>query len=152
MIKGKCGCGAVTYQMTSQPMFVHCCHCRECQRQTGAAYVLNAIIEADRVTCKGPITENELSTPSGRGQIFSRCSDCGVAVFSSYMIRLGKLRYVRVGTLDNPDQCPPDAQIFTSSKQAWVRLSEEIPIFEEFYSFDEVWPQNSLERLETALS
>ena len=133
-------------------MFVHCCHCSECQRQTGAAYVLNAIIEADRVTCKGPITENELSTPSGKGQIITRCRDCGVAVFSSYMIRLGKLRYVRVGTLENPDQCPPDAQIFTSSRQAWVRLSEEIPIFEEFYSFDDVWPQNSLERLETALS
>ncbi len=113
---------------------------------------MNAIIEADRVTCKGPITENELSTPSGKGQIITRCRDCGVAVFSSYMIRLGKLRYVRVGTLDNPDQCPPDAQIFTSSKQAWVPLSEEIPIFEEFYKFDEVWPQNSLERLETALS
>ncbi|WP_171126870.1 MULTISPECIES: GFA family protein [unclassified Ruegeria] len=152
MIKGKCGCGAVTYQMTTPPMFVHCCHCNECQRQTGAAYVLNAIIEADRVQLEGPITEHELSTPSGKGQIITRCKNCGVAVFSSYMIRLGKLKYVRVGTLDNPDQCPPDAQIFTNSKQAWVPLSEEIPAFKEFYTFDEVWPQSSLKRLETAFS
>lgn len=152
MIEGKCGCGAVTYRMTTPPMFVHCCHCKECQRQTGAAYVLNAIIEADRVKFEGPITEHELATPSGKGQIIARCRDCGVAVFSSYMIRLGKLRYVRVGTLDDPDECPPDVQIFTSSKQAWVPLSKEILIFEEFYKFDEVWPQKALERLETALA
>jgi hypothetical protein len=152
MLEGRCGCGAVTYQMSTPPMFVHCCHCSDCQRQTGAAYVLNAIIEADRVKVEGPITEHELPTPSGKGQIITRCGDCGVAVFSSYMIRLGKLQYVRVGTLDDPDQCPPDVQIFTSGKQAWVPLSEEIPIFEEFYKFDEVWPQKALERLETALA
>ena len=152
MLEGRCGCGAVTYQMMTQPMFVHCCHCGECQRQTGSAYVLNAIIEADRVTCAGPITEHELPTPSGKGQIITRCRDCGVAVFSSYLIRLGKLLYVRVGTLDHPDQCPPDVQIFTSSKQAWVPLREDIPVFDEFYKFDQVWPQPSLDRLNAALA
>ena len=152
MLNGRCGCGAVTYEMSTPPMFVHCCHCRECQRQTGAAYVLNAIIEADRVNFNGPVTEHELPTPSGKGQIITRCQDCGVAVFSSYMIRLGKLRYVRVGTLDNPDQCPPDVQIYASSKQTWVPLSIDIPVFEEFYKFEEVWPRASLDRLEAALA
>ena len=152
MIKGKCGCGAVSYRMTTPPMFVHCCHCTDCQRQTGAAYVLNAIIEADRVTVEGPVAEHALPTPSGKGQIITRCQNCGVAVFSSYMVRHGKLRYVRVGTLDDPDQCRPDAQIFTRSKQAWVPLSEDIPSFEEFYKFDEVWPQGSLDRLQAALT
>lgn len=152
MLEGRCGCAAVSYQMTSPPLFVHCCHCSECQRQTGAAYVLNAIIEADRVEVTGPTTEHELPTPSGQGQVITRCRECGVAVFSSYLIRRGKLRYVRVGTLDDPDQCPPDVQIFTRSKQAWVPLSKDIPIFEEFYKFDEVWPQPSLERLKTAMA
>jgi len=68
------------------------------------------------------------------------------------MIRLGKLRYVRVGTLDDPDQCRPDVQIFTSSKQAWVPLNKELPSFAEFYSFGEVWPQAALDRLEVALA
>ena len=113
---------------------------------------MNAIIEADRVKFAGPITEHELPTPSGKGQTITRCRDCGVAVFSSYMIRLGKLRYVRVGTLDDPDQCPPDVQIFTNSKQAWVPLSKDIPIFEEFYKFDDVWPQASIDRLSAALA
>jgi len=152
MLEGKCGCGAVTYEMKSQPMFVHCCHCSECQRLTGAAYVLNAIIEADRVAFEGPVTEHALPTPSGKGQVITRCEMCGVAVFSSYMVRLGKLRYVRVGTLNEPDRCPPDVQIFTSSKQAWVPLSKDIPVFKGFYKFDEVWPQHALDRLAIALS
>lgn len=144
---GACGCGQVTYRMSSAPMFVHCCHCQECQKQTGSAYVLNAIIEADRVSCSGETTENRLATPSGKGQIITRCASCGTAVFSSYLVRLGKLTYVRVGTLDNPDLCPPDAQIFTASKQAWVSLSKGIPIFENFYEFKEVWPEEAYRRL-----
>lgn len=82
MLEGKCGCGAVTYRMKSTPMFVHCCHCRDCQRQTGSAYVLNAIIETERVEFEGAVTEHKLLTPSGKGQIITRCRQCGVAIFS----------------------------------------------------------------------
>lgn len=144
---GTCACGQVTYRLSSAPMFVHCCHCRECQKQTGSAYVLNAIIEADRVTCSGGTTDHMLATPSGKGQVITRCASCGTAVFSSYLVREGKLRYVRVGTLDNPDLCPPDAQIFTSSKQAWALLNPDIPVFENFYEFKDVWPEDAYRRL-----
>lgn len=146
MLEGSCGCGAVTYTMSTEPMLVHCCHCTECQKQTGSAFVLNAIIEADRVSCAGPITEHVLSTPSGKGQIITRCADCGVAVFSNYLSREGKLRYIRVGTLSDPAQCPPDVQIFTSSKQPWIVLNPDIPVFEEFYRFADIWPEASLAR------
>jgi hypothetical protein len=146
MLTGTCGCGEVSYRMLTEPMFVHCCHCKECQRQTGSAYVLNAIIEADRVEFDGPVIECTLATPSGKGQIITRCAKCGTAVFSSYMVRLGKLRYVRVGTLDDPALCPPDVQIFTSSKQPWVPLNPDIPSFEDFYNFADVWPEDSLAR------
>ncbi len=146
MLRGRCGCGAVTYQMTSEPMIVHCCHCTDCQRQTGSAYVLNALIEAERVEVDGSTTEHVLETPSGKGQIITRCKKCGTAIYSSYQIRLGKVRYVRVGTLDDPSKCPPDVQIFTSSKQPWVPLSDNIPKYEEYYKFDEVWSAKSLAR------
>ena len=152
MLRGRCGCGVVTYVMQTAPIFVQCCHCSYCQKQTGSAYVLNAIIETDRVEIEGPVAEHELPTPSGQGQIITRCRVCGVAVFSSYMVRRGKLRYVRVGTLDDPDQCPPGVQIFTSSKQSWVRLNPDLPAFEQFYDFAEVWPRESLDRFEAALS
>ncbi len=151
MLKGRCGCGAVTYRMTSRPMLVHCCHCSDCQRQTGSAYVLNALIEADRVQIEGPVSEHVLATPSGNGQVISRCQECGVAVFSCYMIRGGKIRFVRVGTLENPEECPPDVQIFTSSKQPWVPLSPDIPAYREFYDFAEVWPPEALARRSAVL-
>lgn len=144
---GRCACGKVTYKMATDPIFVHCCHCRECQRQTGSAYVLNAIIEADRVSHQGDTVEQTLPTPSGKGQVITRCASCGTAVFSSYLVRQGKLAYIRVGTLDDPSRCPPDVQIFTSSKQPWVPLNPDIPQFEEFYKFDDVWPADALARL-----
>jgi hypothetical protein len=146
---GTCGCGQLTYHLASAPMFVHCCHCKECQKQTGAAYVLNAIIEADRVEWNGDTTEHTLPTPSGKGQVITRCAACGTAVFSSYLVRLGKLKYIRVGTLDDPAECPPDVQIFISSKQPWVPLSTDIPSFENFYKFDDVWPKEALARWNT---
>ena len=151
MYKGACGCGQLTYEMSSDPLFVHCRHCGECQKQTGSAYVLNAIIETDRVTFSGRSTVHHLPTPSGKGQNITRCADCGTAVFSEYLIRLGALRYVRVGTLDNPDEFPPDVQIFTSSKQDWVPLHPDIPQFEALYKFDDLWPKPSLQRLKAAL-
>jgi hypothetical protein len=149
MLDGGCACGAVTYSMNTQPIVVHCCHCSECQRQTGSAFVLNAIIEADRVVFDGPITEVTLPTPSGNGQVVTRCRECGVAVFSNYLSRQGKLRYIRVGTMDQPGKCPPHVHIFTSSKLPWLTLSSDVPIFEGFYRFEEVLPEASMARWNT---
>lgn len=146
MLTGRCACGAVRYEMSSDPMFVHCCHCSECQRLTGSAYVLNAIIESDRVTVEGETTEHALPTPSGKGQVISSCAECGTTLYSSYLVRQGLLRYIRVGTLDDPSQCPPDVQIFTSSKQPWVPLNPDIPVFDAFYSIPDVWPEAKLNR------
>ncbi len=147
MLDGRCGCGSVTYRLKRDPMFVHCCHCRDCQRQTGSAYVLNAIVEADQVELDGPTTDHLLDTASGKGQRIVRCADCGVALFSDYLIRGGKLFYVRVGTLNTPEACPPDVQIFTGSKQPWVPLHPDIPAFDQFYRFSEVWPADAFARL-----
>jgi len=146
MLDGQCSCGSVTYSMKKKPIVVHCCHCSECQRQTGTAFVLNAIIETDQFTCDGPIREITLPTPSGMGQVVSRCTECGVAVFSSYLARQGKLRYIRVGTLDQPDKCPPDVHIFTSSKLPWLELKAEVPVFENFYKFGDVFSKASMTR------
>ncbi len=144
---GACACGELTYSLATDPMFVHCCHCQECQKQTGSAFVLNAIIETDQVTLDGKVTEHTLATPSGKGQIITRCATCGTAVLSKYMVRQGKLTYVRVGTMNDPEACPPDVQIFTSSKQQWVPLNSDIQSFEEFYAFKDVWPEDAYGRL-----
>lgn len=147
VLEGGCTCGGVRYRMTSEPMFVHCCHCRWCQRETGASFALNALIEADRVTLLTG-TPEVVDTPSssGRGQRIARCPDCRVALWSNYGGRGDVVRFVRVGTLDDPDRLPPDIHIFTSSKHPWLVLGQGTLMVEEYYDLNECWPEESLAR------
>jgi hypothetical protein len=146
-LEGGCTCGAVRYRMMTQPLFVHCCHCRWCQRETGASFALNAMIEADRVSLlKGEIEVVNTPSNSGKGQKIIRCPICHIALWSNYAGGGDAVRFVRVGTLDQPDALPPDIHIFTSSKQPWVVLPANIPAVEEYYSRNDYWPKESLER------
>ncbi len=146
-LEGGCTCGSIRYQMVSKPMFVHCCHCRWCQRETGTSFALNAMIEADRVALlKGTPESVNTPTNSGKGQKISRCPNCHIAVWSNYAGAGDSVHFVRVGTLDNPDSLPPDIHIFTATKQSWVVLSPDIPAVEEYYERTEYWSKESLER------
>jgi len=145
--EGGCTCRHVRYRMTSGPLFVHCCHCRWCQRETGSAFVLNAMIEAERVQLlAGDVDVVITPSQSGRGQKIARCPQCRVAVWSNHSGGGDVVRFVRVGTLDEPDRLPPDVHIFTMSKQPWVVLPPEVPAVEEFYDRDKVWSAASLAR------
>jgi hypothetical protein len=146
-LEGHCACGAVRYRMTSMPLVVHCCHCRWCQRETGASFALNAVIEADRVALLSGEPET-VNTPSnsGKGQKIIRCPACHIAVWSHYAGAGDKVRFVRVGTLDEPDRLPPDIHIFTSSKQPWVVIPPGTPAVLEYYDRNKVWSQESLAR------
>lgn len=145
--EGECTCGHVRFRMTSDPLFVHCCHCRWCQRESGTAFALNALIEADRVELlSGEVEIVDTPSESGKGQRISRCPNCRVAVWSNYGGGGDAVRFIRVGTLLDPDRLPPDIHIFTSSKQPWVILPDDVPVFEEYYSTSEQWPGASLER------
>lgn len=144
---GGCTCGSVRYRLSSPPMFVHCCHCSWCQRETGSAFVLNAIIEADRVELlAGGVEIVDTPSESGKGQKISRCPRCHVAVWSNYAGAGDAVHFVRVGTLDDPGRFPPDVHIFTSTKQPWVSLSGDTPAFDAYYVTEREWPQESLER------
>ncbi len=147
---GGCTCGHVRYQVNLEPLIVHCCHCRGCQKNSGSSFALNALFEADRVELvSGEIEDVTVPTPSGKGQVITRCSKCKVAVWSNY--NMGglreRIRFIRVGTLDEPDQFPPGIHIFTSSKQPWVLLPKADRRVEVFYEFKETWSTESMERL-----
>jgi len=151
-IEGGCDCRSIRYRLESSPLFVHCCHCRWCQRESGAAFALNAMIEADRVTHLGAEPELVLTpSQSGLGQRIARCRTCRVAVWSNYAGAGPLIRFVRVGTLDNPDLLPPDVHIFTASKQPWVSISPGAPAFAEFYEREELWPPESQMRRKALL-
>jgi hypothetical protein len=150
---GGCTCGEVRYRMKTKPLFVHCCHCRWCQRETGASFALNAMIEADRVELlKGEVDIVDTPSNSGKGQKISRCPRCRIAVWSNYAGAGSAVHFVRVGTLDQPDRLPPDIHIFTASKQPWVVLPPGTPAVEEYYDRDVCWPGESLDRRRVLLA
>jgi hypothetical protein len=146
ILEGGCACGAVRYGLTSPPMFVHCCHCRDCQRQTGSAFVINALIETDRITLRsGSVRPIAMPTDSGSPHHIHRCSSCHTALWSDYGGR-PMLRFVRVGTLDDPSVLSPDVHIYVRSKLPWVALPEGVPAFDAYYDSQKLWPAASLER------
>lgn len=127
---------------------MHCCHCRDCQRQTGSAFVLNALIEADRVEILSGAPEPvSMPTDSGRPHDIYRCPACKAAVWSDYG-RRSLMLFVRVGTLDDPSAISPDVHIYTRSKLPWIKLPESVPAFETYYEMRSLWPAESLARRE----
>ncbi|GGL54292.1 GFA family protein [Wenxinia marina] len=149
---GRCTCGEVAYRLTRPPLFVHACHCRWCQRETGSAFVMNALIETEAVEIEAG-TPEVIRTPSasGRGQDIARCPTCRVALWSVYAGAGPLFRFVRVGTLDAPGACPPDIHIFTASKQPWVILPDGVPAMAEYYDRRELWPAEALARRQSVL-
>ena len=152
-VEGGCACREVRYRLTSEPLFVHCCHCRWCQRETGSAFALNALIEADRVVLLHGAPEiADTPSNSGKGQKIARCSKCRIALWSNYAGAGEAIRFVRVGTLDQPDRAPPNIHIFTASKQPWVVIPEGAAQVEEYYRSSEHWPEASIARRKALLS
>lgn len=151
-LEGRCTCGTIRFRLETEPLIVHCCHCRWCQRESGAAFALNAMIETDRISHLGAAADL-IHTPSasGKGQQVARCPSCRVAVWSHYAGSGPVATFVRVGTLEAPDALAPDVHIFTESKQPWVVLPEGTPAFAQFYDRQAVWSQASLDRRQAML-
>lgn len=153
--EGGCACGFLRYQISAQPLITHCCHCRYCQRQTGTAFALNALFEKDNVkVISGAVDELMTESPSGKGQTIARCPQCKVAVWSNYYMGGIKdlIRFVRVGTLDNPDQFPPDVHIYTESKQPWVNLAPNDLVFSKFYDIKKTWTSENEKIMKSLLA
>ena len=139
-MEGHCSCNRLRYRVEKKPMVVHCCHCSWCQRETGSAFVINAVIETDAVKMLSGTSET-IDTPSasGKGQKITRCNVCHVAVWSQYSGAGENIRFLRVGTLENPDKCPPDVHIYTSTRLDWVKLPDNASVVPEYYTPSEVW-------------
>lgn len=151
LLQGGCSCGAVRYRLTCAPLFVHCCHCDNCQRHTGTAFVINLLIETERVELlRGELTQIEMPRNDGSPNAIFRCSQCLVAVWSQYC--RPQFRFVRAGTLDDPAAVWPDVHIYTAYKLPWVALPPSVPQFLEYYDPDALWPAASIARRQAALA
>ena len=151
-MRGSCGCGSVTYELLSRPMFTHACHCKNCQTQTGGPFALNAILETDSLKLiSGDLQPFKMATGSGLGQTVFRCSNCYVATWGHYAAAGNGFVYIRVGTLDDPSICQADVHLFTKSKLAWLTLPNDAPAFEEMYDREKYWPPEALMRRERVI-
>lgn len=150
-LTGSCACGSLRYRLTREPMFTHCCHCTQCQKLTGSAFVLNTIIENDSIKIlSGAVMVTNGPSESGKPHEIYRCAVCHNAVWSDYGGR-PNYRFVRVGTLDEPGLVKPDAHIFVRSKLDWVVIPQNQKAFEIFYDLEEEWPPEMLERRRLAI-
>jgi len=139
--------------MLTAPMFVHCCHCTWCQRETGASFALNAMIEADRVELiQGDVMVIDTPSNSGKGQKITRCPICHVALWSNYSGAGDAIRFVRVGTLDEAFRLKPDIHIFTSTKQPWLSLPPDTPAVAGYYDRNRYWPADSIARRDALMA
>jgi len=145
-VEGGCACGEIRYRLTAEPLFVHCCHCLNCQRQTGSAFVVNILIEASRVEvlAGAPARVPVVRSGKRRQQIY-RCPTCQIAVYSTYT--RASVWFVRAGTLDDPAAVEPDVHIYTRSKVPWLQLPGSTPAFATYYDTEKLWPRESLARL-----
>lgn len=150
-LEGGCTCGDVRYRLDGAALIVHACHCRWCQRESGGAFAVNAMLETTDIRrLRGDTERARLPSASGKGQVVVRCAKCRITLWSHYAGGGEAIAFVRVGTLDTPDALPPDVHIFTASKQAWLALPEGAPAFEEFYDPARVWSPAALERYRAA--
>jgi hypothetical protein len=144
---GGCVCGAIRYKLKERPLIVHACHCRDCQRITGSAFVINMWIERKLVEVNDTPKSFRLIAGTGKPHDVFFCEKCGTYVWSFYHAAPGDCLFVRAGTLDQPEQVTPDVHIFTRSKLPWLPLPKSLLAFETFYKIDQIWPAESKERL-----
>lgn len=151
LLEGGCMCGAVRYRIEGPPLIVHCCHCTECQRQSGSAFAVNAMIERSRIELlAGETVAGHMPAESGKGQTVHRCGECGVILWSHYSGAGPAIAFLRAGTLDDPSAYPPDIHIFTRSKQPWVQLPAGAATVEVYYNKDDYWLAESIARFDSA--
>lgn len=145
-MQGRCNCGAVRYRLRDRPLITHCCHCTWCQRESGSAFAVNAMIETDRLEVEGEIAERTQPSASGKGQVVASCPTCHTPLWSHYASAARAVAFIRVGTLEKPGDCPPDIHIFTATRLPWVALPEGVPAVPEYYRASEVWRPDALAR------
>ncbi|HEX2763073.1 MAG TPA: GFA family protein [Allosphingosinicella sp.] len=123
ILEGGCECGALRHRVEGPPIFVNCCHCRQCQKLSGSGFALNAMIEAERVDPAAGADRVE------RGRGGARCRDCGSVLRGTHKMFGEGILFLRVGTLDEGERLEPRAHFFIRSRHPWVSIPQGVPAF-----------------------
>ena len=142
-LTGKCSCGLVRYELSEAPLFTHACHCADCQRSTGSAFVIHTLTTKSGFKISGETKSTTLPTGSGAGYDPHFSSKCGTFIWCEYHVAPKGFLVLRTGTLDKPNNVEPEAHIFTTQKLPWLPLPKDVPCFPEMYNRIETWPEAS---------
>ena len=126
-LDGGCNCGTIRFRLEVAPIITHCCHCRNCQKASGSAFCINAMIESEHLTVLAGTPERFQGTDSHE---VARCASCGFALWSRHPYFGEAIAFVGVGMLDHGERLAPEAHYFTRSKHPWVQLPPDLPAFE----------------------
>jgi len=132
--EGGCLCGRVRYAALTEPRHVTICHCKFCQRATGAAYMVEPIFGKDDVTllAGAPKTFDLVSEGSGKVVHVHFCADCGTKLWLSFE-RFPDSIGVYAGTFDDPcwfDVEPATARhIFVGASRSDTVIPAGLPTY-----------------------
>lgn len=127
-LTGRCHCGAIQYSMPAKVDHHGLCHCSDCRRHAGAPVVAWALVNADDVEIKGT-PKLYASSENGRRHF---CADCGTGLFYSNDQIFPGMIDIQSATLDQPDAIPPQGQIQTAERLAYMADLNALPAFERY--------------------
>ncbi len=127
-IEGGCLCKTVRYRITAEPLTMRLCWCRDCQYLAAGNATANVVFPSEAVTITGPLSDFISVADSGNVMHRKFCPECGTPMFSQAEVRPHVI-IVRAGTLDDPEQVRPVANIWTESAPGWACLHQDLPHF-----------------------
>lgn len=129
-LQGGCLCNGVRYEIEGAPKFIGVCHCKHCQKQSGAAFSVNLGVSGSKLSITGEIKEYQDTANSGAVLTRRFCPNCGSALFS-VSSAAPNLVYVKAGTLDDTSDVKPMLHVWTESAQSWVHIGDEVTQFRQ---------------------
>lgn len=126
--KGSCHCGAVTYELSKDPIWVGQCQCTNCQKFTGTGHATNMIVPRDAMTVTGETQTYSYDADSGNHMTRHFCPTCGSPIYGESSGNEAMVNF-RVGSLDDPSSVTPQTVIYTDSRCSWDLVDSELPSF-----------------------
>ena len=128
-LSGGCACGAVRYQVDAEPFMMGCCHCRDCQRQTGSAYFPAVMVPAAALKVEGTPQSYVAKADNGNAVTRVFCPRCGSTLWA-WSSGMPEGRTLSAASLDDPSRFVPGMHVYTASAQPWDVIAPGIPRFE----------------------
>ena len=129
-ITGGCQCGAIRYEFNGEPVQQVACHCTDCQHQSGSAFGMSVVVNADdfRIT-KGEPKHYHSTSSTGRRKLGAFCHECGNRIYHQPEWRRGRIS-IKAGTLDDASWLKPQVHLWTKSRQPWVIIPDDADAYE----------------------